>query len=79
MDPLFVLQKIFREVFDEDDMVVTPQTSRDDVEGWDSVAQVKLVLTVETEFNLQFNEDEVSTMRNVGDFIKAIQFHKGNG
>jgi len=79
MDPLFVLQKIFREVFDEDDMVVTPQTSRDDVEGWDSVAQVKLVLTVETEFNLQFNEDEVSSMRTVGDFIKAIQFYKGNG
>lgn len=73
----FVLQKLFREVFDDENLVITPQSSRDDIEGWDSVAQVKLVLTVEEEFSLQFNEDEVSSMRTAGDFLRSIQLRRG--
>ncbi len=73
MQTLFVLQNIFREVFDDDSLCVTPETSAKDIDGWDSVAQVKLVLAVEEQFGFQFTEDEVSSIRDAGGFIAAIE------
>lgn len=67
------IQNIFREVFDDVRMVVAPETSSKDVDGWDSVAQVKLVLAIEEQFGFQFTEDEVSSIRNVGGFVEAVQ------
>lgn len=78
MNAAFVLQRVFREVFDDEDMIVTPETRREDVEGWDSVAQVKLVLVVEEEFGVRFTEDEVSSMQTVGGFLNALQLRKGD-
>lgn len=79
MDRLFLLQDIFREVFDDDGLVVTPRTSRSDVADWDSVAQVKLVLSLEERFGIRFTEDEVSSVQTVGDFLAAIETHKSHG
>jgi acyl carrier protein len=73
MNELFVLQNLFREVFDDSLLVVEPQTGHGDVDGWDSVAQVKLVLAIEEEFDLQLTEDEVSSIRTVGGFLDAIR------
>jgi acyl carrier protein len=70
---LFILQNIIRDVFDDPALAVTAETGRDDIEGWDSVAQVKLVLAVEEECGFQFSEDEVSSIRRVGDLLKCIQ------
>ena len=50
MHTLFMLQNIFREVFDDDAIVVVPETGGKDIDGWDSVAQVKLVLAIEEQF-----------------------------
>jgi acyl carrier protein len=76
MDRLFVLQDMFRQVFDDDGLVVTEETSRRDIADWDSVAHVKLVLSLEEEFGIRFNEDEVSSVQTVGDFLAAIEAHK---
>lgn len=70
---LFVLQNIFREVFDDDLLVLTAQSGSKDIDGWDSVAQVKLVLAIEEQFGFQFTEDEVSSIRSVGGFLEAIK------
>jgi acyl carrier protein len=72
MDPFFVLQEVFRQVFD-DDAPITLETNRQSVAGWDSVAQVKLVLALEEEFGIRFSEDEVSSIESVGDFLHAIE------
>ena len=77
MDRLFTLQEVFRQVFDDDGLIVTPETSPADVANWDSVAQVKLVLSLEEEFGIRFSEDEVSSMRSVGNFLAAIEDHAG--
>ena len=79
MDRLFILQDIFRQVFDDDELVITRETNRGQVAGWDSVAQVKLVLFLEEEFGIRFSEDEVSSLQTVGDFLTSIETHKDRG
>jgi acyl carrier protein len=76
VNTLFSLQSIFREVFDDESLTITPQTSTNDISGWDSVAQVKIVLTVEEQFGIQFSENEVSTLKTVGGFIDALEKRK---
>lgn len=78
MPVLLMLRNIFREIFDDDALAVTPETSRDDIDGWDSVAQVMLVLAIEEAFGLRFREDQVSSIRSVGDFLDAIETRKAH-
>jgi acyl carrier protein len=75
MNRLFALQEIFRQVFDDDTLVVTAETGHSQIPDWDSVAQVKLILSLEEEFNVRFTEDEVSTLHTVGDILAAIEKH----
>ena len=70
---LFAIQNVFREVFDDPALVITRQTARNDIPGWDSVAQVKLMLALEEQFNLQFSEGDVPGLTNVGQFLAAIE------
>jgi acyl carrier protein len=71
-----MLQDIFRQVFDDDGLTIAADTSRRDVADWDSVAHVKLVLSLEEEFGVRFTEDEVSSVQTVGDLLTAIENHK---
>jgi len=66
-------------VFDDDQLLVARDTGRLDVADWDSVAHVKLILSLEEEFGIRFSEDEVSSMQTVGDLLDAIETHKGRG
>jgi acyl carrier protein len=49
------LTGVFRDVFDEDDLAVTPQTTADDVDGWDSLSHIRLVLAVSKAFGVKFS------------------------
>ncbi len=75
MDRLFAVQETFRQVFDDDGMFVTRDTARRDVADWDSVAHVKLVLSLEEEFGIRFSEDEVSSIQTVGQLLDAVEAH----
>ncbi len=77
MHRLFVFQNIFRDVFDDDSLAVTTATGPADVEGWDSIAQVKLILAIEEEFGFRFAEDDLSSLKSVGQFLDAIEKHIG--
>jgi acyl carrier protein len=76
MDRLFVVQDVFRQVFDDDSLAIAADTSRGDVADWDSVAHVKIILSLEEEFAVRFSEDEVSSAQTVGDLLTAIENHK---
>jgi acyl carrier protein len=76
MDRLFVIQDIFRQVFDDDGLTVTPQTGPGEIADWDSVAQVKLVLSLEETFGIQFADGEISSLQTVGDFLASIEAHQ---
>jgi acyl carrier protein len=66
------LTEVFADVFDLDDIVLTPEMTASDVDGWDSLAQIRLVVAAEQRFNVQFTADEISNLANVGDFMRLI-------
>ena len=66
------LTTVFRDVFDEDDLVLKPETTADDVEGWDSLTHIRLVLAVSKAFGLKFSASEVGGFKNVGEFADVI-------
>ena len=65
------VQDIFRDIFDEDDMVIEDKTNSDDVEEWDSLNHINLVSTIEKEFKIKFDLKELSTLNNVGSIIDS--------
>ncbi|MDO5150786.1 MAG: acyl carrier protein [Oscillospiraceae bacterium] len=69
---LIKLTEVFREVFDLDDVVITPDTVADDIEEWDSLEHISLISAVESTFKMKFKMKEVSTMKNVGEMIDII-------
>ena len=67
------LNEIFCEVFDDDEIKLTPEMTADDVDGWDSLSHVNLIVTIETRFKIRFNQKELLTFKNVGDLMKSIE------
>ena len=67
------LEVIFRDIFDDDDIVLTDATNSDDIEDWDSLEQINLLVAIEKKFNLKFKLDEVSNLANVGDMVSLIE------
>jgi acyl carrier protein len=67
------LQNVFQEVFDDEDLEVTADTSAQTLPNWDSFAQVKLVVGLEEEFDGKFTTDEVATLSSVGELKRALQ------
>ncbi|MGY3238622.1 acyl carrier protein [Bradyrhizobium sp. USDA 4448] len=67
------LTSVFRDVFDEDDLVLTPETTADDVDGWDSLSHIRLVLAVSKSFGVKFSASEIGGLKNVGEFVQLIQ------
>ncbi len=73
MNNLIKIRNIFRDIFDDEEMTISEETSRKDIEDWDSVAHIKLVLTIEDEYGIRLTTEEVSSIQTVGDFICAIE------
>lgn len=71
------LTEIFRDVFDDESIVITPSTTSADIEDWDSIEHINLVGAVEDEFGFRFRMKEVSGMKNVGEMIDIIS-ERGN-
>ncbi len=66
------LTAVFRDVFDDDSIVITAQTTADDIDDWDSIEHITLIGAVEDEFGVKFRMGEVSGMKNVGEMITII-------
>lgn len=67
------LTEIFESVFDEDSITLTPELSAKDVDGWDSLTHVRLMLTVEKAFKIKFSTSEVGKLQNVGELVALIE------
>ena len=67
------LNQIFREVFDNDDINITPEMTANDVDGWDSLSHVNLIVAIETKFGIRFSQKELLTFKNVGDLLNSIR------
>ena len=71
------LNEIFREVFDDEDIEISPEMTANDVDGWDSLSHVNLILAIESRFDIRFSQKELLTFRNVGDLMKSISSKVG--
>lgn len=66
------LQKVFREVFDDDEIVIGEKTTAEDIEDWDSFEHINLIVAVEEEFSFRFPMRKVSEMKDVGEMVDII-------
>lgn len=64
---------LLREVFDQPDLVVTPETTAGDVEGWDSLAHLNVLFSLESRFGVQFTDTEMGSIQNVGELVESIR------
>jgi len=67
------LTEIFRDLFDDDTIVLTPETTAKDVDGWDSMMHVNVVLAVEMRFKIKFKTSEVESLHNVGHLADLVE------
>jgi acyl carrier protein len=67
------LAEIFRDVFDEDPIILTPELSAKDVDGWDSLTHIRLILTIEKAFKIKFSTSEIGKLANVGGLVALIE------
>ena len=75
MDTIEIFERrdrVFHDVFYEDTMHVTPKTTADDIEDWDSLEHITLISAVEREFRMKFKMGEISSMKNVGEMASII-------
>jgi acyl carrier protein len=73
MDTLTQLQDVFRNIFDDEALTISRETTAQDIEAWDSVQNVTLMLEVETEFGVRFSTSEMAYLKNVGDLVDLIE------
>ena len=66
------VQTIFRDVFDDDTLIITDSTNSSDIEDWDSLEHITLVVSMEKEFSLSFDLKEVNKLANVGEMVDLI-------
>ena len=69
---LDTLTELLRDVLDDDDVVLTRDSTAKTVRGWDSLANVRFVLAVERKFNHHFAAAEVARLKNVGELVDII-------
>ena len=61
------LTRVFNQVFDDETIELTPQLTAKDVDGWDSLTHIRLMLSVEKAFKIRFTTAEVGKLENVGE------------
>lgn len=64
--------RIFRDVFDDDTLVIEDSTNSSDIEDWDSLEYIALIVSMEKEFDLKFDIKEVNKLENVGEMVDLI-------
>lgn len=67
------LTEVFRDVLDRDSIVLSSETTAADIEEWDSLAHISLLVAIEKEFKISLTLADVEPLRNVGDMFDLIQ------
>ncbi|MFT3984459.1 MAG: acyl carrier protein [Lachnospiraceae bacterium] len=67
------VQEIFREVFDDESLEIKDETNAEDIEDWDSLEHITLIVAMEKEFRMKFDIKEVNKLENVGGMIDLIR------
>jgi len=73
------LTDIFRTVLDDPELIITEQTSGDDLPGWDSMTHIALIVEAECRFGISFAATEIEPLRNIGDLLRLIEMKRASG
>jgi acyl carrier protein len=73
MDITERLTKVFRIVFDDESIVLSPELTANDVDGWDSLSHINLLIAIELEFGIEFKQNEIQNFANVGELMQSIE------
>ena len=67
------VQEIFRDVFDDEELVISDATNSDEIEDWDSLEHISLIVSMEKEFSMKFDLKEVNELKDVGEMVDLIK------
>ena len=73
MNILEQLQSVFRDVFDDETIILTEETTSRDIEDWDSLSQINIIVACEEEFGVKFKIDDVVKLDSVGTIVNMIE------
>ena len=68
-----ILTSVFRQVLEDDTIQLTPQTTADDVEGWDSMNHIFIVVELEKRFGIKFQAAEMEELKNIGELASLVK------
>lgn len=71
------LTAVFRDIFDDESLVIAPTTTAADVDGWDSLAHIRLMLNVERAFKVKLTASEIGKLKSVGDLVALLEKKTG--
>ena len=60
------IQEIFRDIFDDDNLIINDSTNSNDIDDWDSLNHINLVVAIESEIKIKFSFDELAELKDVG-------------
>lgn len=69
---LISIQEIFREVLDDDTILIKLETTSNDVEDWDSLNHIQLIVAIEKKFKIRFTSTEIQNWKDVNEMIDCI-------
>ena len=69
---LNIVQEIFRDIFDNESLIIDLTTNSSDIDDWDSLNHINLVVAIEKEIEIKFNFEELALMKNVGEMLDLI-------
>jgi acyl carrier protein len=67
------MNKVFRDIFDDPTISLKDETTAQDIEGWDSLRHIDLIMQLEEEFQLRFTVDDIIGLKNVGEMIAMLE------
>jgi acyl carrier protein len=71
------LEELFREVFNDDSLILTDDMTADDIPGWDSVGHINLMFSIEQAFAVQFTGNELAEFKTIGELKRFLVVRAG--
>lgn len=72
------LEAIFKDVFDDEGLIICADTTASDIDEWDSLSHIRLILQIEQRFSVRFNASEIEKLENVGQMVELLRAREVN-